>query len=297
MKQQSRLLLLLLGLSALAQADIAATTQDIRAFVLPENTLTLRASYLRTNNAIDILNLNEKAETGDIYSGLDDSAGLDLSLGYGVGQFYTLYYNFEARNIHYAGAKVKNRKNELYARVNFYDTPHNSFDDFSMDIGLIHNSADDFNHLSNLSDNSFYLRLLLGSRFNTALLNFYTGFKYSAINTTLQQANHDRDERTLLLGTSFTKEFHDYILDANYAYMRMVGRGSRLSENKSNHILELTLSRIIKKDFIIFMGGEIMLNQFNGLIPYLYNTQTQSAFDKTYAGAKIGFVYNFSLEN
>jgi len=295
MQHNIKPLLLLLSLSSFSQADISATTQDIRAFVLPKDTLTIRGSYLRANDAIDVLNLNDKAEAGNIYSGLDDSSGVDFSLGYGAHQFFSLYYDFEALNVHYAGSNVKNKKNELYARVNFYDTPHYSFDDFSMDLGYIHNSADDFNNLSDLSDDSYYVRLLLGSKFTTALLNFYTGFKYSSINTTLGASNHDRKEKALMLGMSYTQEISNYILDANYEYMRMIGRGSALAENKSNHQINLNLSRALNQNFLIFVGTKIMLNQFNGVIPYLYNTQTQSAFDKTYALARVGFVYNFDL--
>ncbi len=295
MKFNFKPLLLLTSLSTFSYADIAATTQDIRAFVLPEDTLTVRASYNRANDAIDFLNLNDKADVGDIYSGIGDSSGVDFSLGYGAHQFLSLYYNFEALNIHYAGSSVENRRNELFARINFYDTPHYSFDDFSLDVGYIRNSADDFNNLSDLSDDSYYMRLLLGSRFTTALLNFYTGFKYSSISTTQNATNLDRDERALMVGLSYTQEFSNYILDANYEYMRMFDRENALADNKSNHLINLNLSRAISNNFLIFIGTKIMLNQFNGIIPYLYNTQTQSAFDKTYSLMKIGFVYNFDL--
>ncbi len=288
MKQKIPTLLLLL--SSLSLADVAATSQDMRAFVLPKDTLSMRGAYLLSNDTIDILNINNK-------SALGDSSGVNFNLGYGAQQFFSLYYNFEALNIHYAHSKIKNRKNELYARVNFYDSPHYSFDDFSMDVGYIHNSADDFNHLSNLSDNSYYLRLLLGSKFTTALLNFYTGVKYTAINTTHDASNQDRHEKTLMLGTSYTQEFSHYILDAQYEYLHMFGRGSALDETKSNHQINLNLSRTINKDFLIYIGTKVMFKQFNGTIPYLYNAQTQSDFDKTYILTNLGFVYNFTLSD
>jgi len=295
MKFSVNSLLLLASLTTLSYADIAATTQDVRAFVLPEDTISIRASYLRANDSVDFLNLNDKADAGDIYSGLGNSSGMDFALSYGAHQFLSLYYNFEALNIHYAGGSVENRRNELFARINFYDTPHYSFDALSLDLGYIRNSADDFNNLSDLSDNSYYMRLLLGSKFTSSLLNFYGGFKYSSITTTLNATNIDRDERALMVGISYTQEMSNYILDANYEYMRMVGRDSGLSDNKSNHVINLNLSRAFSEDFLIFIGTKIMLNQFNGIVPYLYNTQTQSAFDKTYSLVKVGFVYNFDV--
>ena len=296
MKFNFKPLLILTSLATVSFADIAATTQDIRAFVLPEDTVTVQGSYLRTSDAVDFLNLNGKAVAGDIYSGLDDSSGMDISLGYGLHQFVSLYYNFEALNINYAGSSIENRKNELFARVNFYDTPHYTFDAFSLDIGYIQNSADDFNNLSDLSDNSYYMRLLIGSKFTSSLLNFYTGAKYSSITTTLNATNIDRDERTLMAGISYTQEmFSNYILDANYEYMRMVGRDGGLGDNKSNHTVNIHLSRAFSEDFLLYIGTKIMLNQFNGAIPYLYNTQTQSSFDKKYSLIKAGFVYNFDM--
>jgi hypothetical protein len=296
MKKEITTLIAYMSLSSTLHAyDVAATTEDVRAFVLPTDTMTLNISYNRANNALDPLNINDSAESEAPYSALGDSSGIAISLGYGLHQFFSLYYNFEALNIHYAGGNVENRQHDLYTRINFYDSPHYSFDDFSMDIGYIYNKAGDFNNMQDLSDNSFYVRLLLGSKFSSALLNFYTGFKYSSINGYLNATDVSRNEKALILGSSYTVEFSRYILDAKYEYMRLFDRESILTENKSNHIFDINLAYPYHDNLLLYIGSKIMLNQFNGLIPYLYNRQTQAAFDKTYSLLKVGFVYNFDL--
>ncbi len=288
--------ILLLSLTTFLFAkDIASTTDNIRAFVLPKDAITVHGNFTQANSGLDVLNLNEKPASSDIYSAIGNSAGLDLGIAYGLHKHISLYYDFEALNINYAGEKLKNRKNELFARINFYDNPRNSFDDFSMDIGYIHNSSKELNpQLSDLSDNAYYFRLLLGSRFNASLLNLYTGFKYTSIDTTLFKKDISRNEKALTLGISHTMEFSKYVIDSKYEYIRLFDRDGGLSENKSNQIFNINLARIINENLLVFIGTTLMTNQYNGIIPYLYNTQTQSAFDKKYNYLKLGFVYNFN---
>ncbi len=283
-------------LASTSVADVAPTTQEVRAFVVPKETLSIRASLNGVNDSLDILEINDAADANDIYSAIGDSQGIDLGLTYGIHEHIDIHYNLENIDIDYAGSSINNIKNELYARVNFYDVPHYSFDDFSMDVGYIHNASDDLNAImKDLSDDSLYLRLLLGSKFSSSLLTWYTGAKYTNINTSLYGTDSNRDEKTLLLGVSHTLEFSRFILDSNYEYLHIFGRAGNLTENKSNHIFTINLSRAISNQTLLFLGTKIMLHQFNGMIPYLYNTKTQSAFDKKYSYFKIGFVYNFDF--
>ena len=294
MTKNIHILYLLIMISTLIHAGkIAPTTQDIRAFPLAEDTLTLQASYDRVNGGIDILSLNKTPSTP--YSALGSSLGLDFSLGYGAKEYLTLYYKIKAQNIrygqnaHYKQDTLKNRQQELYARINFYDSPQYSFDDLSLDVGYIHNSADDFATLKDLTDNSYYLRLLWGSKLKSSLFNFYTGVKY----TSKKKSN----EKAFSLGATHTVEFSHYILDTRYEYIRIIARKEGLGKNKSNHLLDMNLARSINDSWLIFIGTSLMTNQFNGLIPSLYNAQTEASFDKTYHYLKLGFVYNFSAKN
>ena len=302
MKRDLFKLFLVLGLvstlSARSMRDIASTTEDRRAFVLQEDAISIRGAYHASNGALDIFNLNGNLDAGNIYSALDNGTGIDFSVAYGLHRHISLYYNFQAFNIDYAGEKLKNRQNDIYARINFYDDPQSSFDDFSLDLGYVRNAASDLNpQMSDLSDNSFYMRLLLGSRFESALLNLYAGFKYSSIDTTLFNQDASRNEKSINVGITHTVEFSNFILDSGYEYIRLFSRESNIAQNKSNHIIKLRLSRAINDKLLVYLGDTIMLNQFNGIIPYFYNTQTQSAFDKTYTYLSLGFVYNFGTSS
>jgi len=295
-------LFLILGLvstlSARSMRDIASTAEDKRAFVLQEDAISIRGAYHASNGSLDLFNLNGNTEAGNIYSAINNATGLDFSVSYGLHRHISLYYNFQAFNINYAGEKLKNRQNDIYTRINFYDDPQSSFDDFSLDLGYIRNASTDLNpQIANLSDNSFYMRLLLGSRFQNALLNFYMGFKYSSIDTTLFSQDASRDEKAINIGITHTVEFSNFILDTGYEYLKLFSRESNVAENKSNQIITLKLSRAINDKLLIYIGESIMLNQFNGIIPYLYNAQTQSAFDKTYNYLSLGFVYNFGTSS
>jgi hypothetical protein len=285
-------------LSVASARDIASTTEDIRAFVLQKDTATIRGAYHASNGAVDVLNLNSQPDAGDRYSALDNATGVDFSIAYGIHKHISLYYNFQAFNIDYVGEKLKNRQHDIYTRINFYDDPQNHFDDFSIDLGYLHNASTDLNsEMTDLSDNSFYIRLLVGSRFQTALLNFYAGFKYSSIDSTLLNQDASRDEKSVNLGFTHTIEFSNTILDTGYEYIRLFNRESDISENKSNHIIKMKLSHPIDDALLIYIGSTVMLNQFNGLIPYLYNNKTQSSFDKTYNYVSVGFVYNFKTSS
>ena len=169
-----------------------------------------------------------------------------------------------------------------------------------------------FVRIGDMKDNSFYLRLLTGFSYETNIVDFYTGLKYTSINTTVsiephdkepmrtqlqnagyEDVNLDRNEKTWFLGFNYTVEFASFIFDFNYEYLTIWGRDDTVQETDDNHIINSALSYIVNKDLLFFVGGKLMLHQFNGVIPYLYNKYTKNKYDKKYGYAKIGFVYNF----
>jgi len=290
----------LLSLSTLLSAsDIASSTNDVRAFTLPKNEISIKASYQHGDKNSDIFSLNNTVATQNPFSTIQSNKGAEFSLSYGLHRHISLYYQFELNNIQYAQDKLKNNKNELFARINFYDVPHYTFDDLSLDIGYIRNDADNINaSLTNLNDDSFYLRLLLGSKLNTSLLNFYAGIKYSEIQTDSFNQALDRNEKALTLGFSHTMEFSKYILDTHYEYLHILDRDKGFKKSLDNHIFNLNVSRIITKNMLVFIGTKIMLNQYNGIIPYMFNAKTDVTFDnKTYSNLRVGLVYNFNTSH
>ncbi len=169
-----------------------------------------------------------------------------------------------------------------------------------------------FIKIGDMEDNSFYLRLLTGFDYRTNIFGFYTGLKYTSINTTVSLEPHDaepmhtqlsnagyhdvdlnRNEKTAFFGLNYTVEFSNLLLDLNYEYLTIWGRDESIKKTDDNHIFNSSLSYIINKNLLVFIGGKLMLHQFNGVIPYLYNKYTKNKYTKKYGYAKVGFVYNF----
>jgi len=169
-----------------------------------------------------------------------------------------------------------------------------------------------FVRIGNLEDNSFYMRLLTGFHYETNIIGLYTGLKYTKINTLVTIEPHeekgmiedmqklgytpvnlDRSEKSWSFGFTYTVEFSRLIFDFNYEYLTIWGRGDDIKKTDDNHIIKSALSYIVNEDFLVFLGGKMMIHQFNGVIPYLYNKYTKNKYTKKYGYAQVGFVYNF----
>lgn len=362
-KKKSLVLLTTIALqTTLFATEHAVTTSDIRSFPLAKGDLGIRASYNRINDEIDIFDIKQKElGTTEQFGTIGDAIGLDLSLAYGAGEFYSLYYNYERLDLHYIDSVLHNNKNELYAKVNIYQNPTSFFETLSADIGFVRNSSSDLDikdktqlnkmiqkvnpvpglsiegsqikykdssitffdkktnkpvspyvKIGELADNSLYLRLLTGMHYRTNIFDLYAGLKYTSIDTkiTIEPSDNDtmqnilrnkgyepvdlgRNEKTFFLGFNYTVEFNSFIFDANYEYLTIWGRDSAIKKTQDNHILNSALSYIVNQNLLVFIGGKLMLHQFNGVIPYLYNKYTKNKYDKKYGYAKVGFVYNF----
>ncbi len=162
--------------------------------------------------------------------------------------------------------------------------------------------------IGDLSDNSLYFRFLTGMRWSNTIVDFYTGIKYVDIHglITLEpstkilqdkisefgKSDISRSEKQALFGISYKTEIGKFLLEANYEYDRIFSRNIT-NENNHNQIVNAAISTIVTNNLLIFVGGKLMLNQFNGVIPYLYNEYTASKYDKKYGYMKVGFVYNF----
>ncbi len=348
----------------ISASGISLTTTDIRSSIMTKDHLGIRFSYNRINDTIDIFDIKQK-ELGSTtnFGSIGDSSGLDLSLAYGVNEFISMYYNFEYMGLHYIDSMLKNKKNELYAKVAIYHNPMSFFENLSADIGYVRNSASDldiksstqlnsmiqkvnpidgltidgpvmsykgyvlsvrdtvtnepispFIRIGDMSDNSFYIRLLTGFSYETNIFDIYAGLKYTSINTTvsiqpkenattlqniLKNAGYDdvvldRNEKSAFFGFNYTVEFNSFILDTNYEYLTIWGRDDEIKKTDNNHIINAALSYIVNSELLIYIGGKLMINQFNGVIPYLYNKYTKNKYDKKYGYAKVGFVYNFN---
>lgn len=363
MRQSIKIVMfLLLNFSTLNAINYNKTTGNICLCPLPANTLQTKISYNRINDTIDVLNIKEQ-ELGSNpnYGSIGDASGLDISLGYGINDFSALYYDYEYLSVHYADARLRNKKHDIFTKINLYHNKNNLFQTFSVDLGYVRNYANDINiknistlnsmvqkmrpgtkiqfdgqgiiygnsalyifdqngivvpsiKIADMSDSSFYARVLSGLEFENSVLDFYAGVKKTSIKSyvTLEPSdapiisaalqefgNLDlkRDEKTIFGGFNYALSYKSFIFEGGYEYLKIFGRSFKLNATDDNHIFNGAITKIVTDDFKVFIGGKAMLNQFNGVIPYLYNEYTKHRYDKKYGYAKVGFIYNFNLNS
>jgi len=66
--------------------------------------------------------------------------------------------------------------------------------------------------------------------------------------------------------------------------------------DNSNHVLNLTISKVMSRQFLIFVGAKYYTHQYNGVIPYLYNDKSKNSFSQKFGFATLGLVYNFDFD-
>ena len=164
--------------------------------------------------------------------------------------------------------------------------------------------------IADLQSDSYYARLLLGKEITQNLfLDFYIGYKLVDIKTEIQFfpndvtiinnlmsnfeiPNMDRKESVMSLGFSSSLNIYSFIAEINYEYNKIF-RDADVSNIDINHKIDASISRKIDDNFLVYLGGTLMLNQFNTDLPYLYTQYTKTQFDKKYGYVQIGLVYQF----
>ncbi len=299
------IILLVLSASFVKALDVQATSQNIRSYSLPFQKASIRASYNVISKNFDIFGIRDDSVGSALKHGnIGDLNGLDLTFGYGLYEHISLIYNFEYQKLDYAGESLKNKKHDLFTKLMIYHNPSAFIDTFSTDLGFIYNSASDLkisgsnlgiSKMSDMSDNSFYIRLLAGSKIRASILDFYLGLKYTKIDTKLDLISHNRNETVLNMGFQYTLELGSFLFEGGYEYIKRFNTSVQNIEN-SNNVFNLTLSHALSQEVLVFTGLKYYTNQYNGIIPYLYNEKTENVFDAKFGYANIGFVYSFNLE-
>lgn len=163
--------------------------------------------------------------------------------------------------------------------------------------------------IENLASKSYYTRVLFGKKISDySFLDIYFGYLTSDIKTKIvfkpndikalnsfissYTKNLDRDEQSANVGFVYIGQFDKNIFEFNYEYTKIF-RDSSVSGIDYSHSIESTISRVIDKNLLFYLGGKLMMQQFNSEIPYLYNKYTASQFDKKYGYAQIGILYSF----
>jgi hypothetical protein len=338
--------------SLLYSAGINYAVSNKHSFVLPKNTLEIKADYQKVNDTIDVLNLKE-----DQFKSLGSIGNMDgysLELRYGLSSKDSIFISAQRWNIDYGDSILKNDRYNIFNRYLLLHKPYGFLNNISFDIGFSQNSSSDIVisndnslnallrkikpntniklkdgdivsgdttitlkdkngnkiypsvSLNDLKSNSYYGRLLFGKTFSaSSILDFYVGFKYTKITTkvsiqpstltkyyNIPTPDLNRDEENINVGLSYLFQAGRFIYEFNYEYNKMF-RDSDVSYIDYNHIVDASIAMNITKNSLIYIGGRLMMEQFNTDIPYLYNKYTKTQFDHKYGFAKIGFIYRF----
>jgi len=259
-----KLISILFLLLSLGQAtEVSQTSQNIRSYPLLAEKLGVKASYSIINSGLDIFSIRSTNNgIATQHGSLGNMNKLNLSLGYGYNDHISFLYDFEYQDLDYAGENLKNKKNELFVKLNIYHNPSAFIDTFSTDFGYIYNSANDLSitgsslgisKMDDMSDSSFYMRLLAGSKIMSSVLDFYLGLKFTAVDAKLDGIDHDRNEVAVNAGFQYTIELGSFLIETGYEYIRLFSRDIDHGEN-SNHVLNLALSKVLSSDLLMFMG-------------------------------------------
>lgn len=351
-------LLFLLPVYIFGIDNINGTILDVHSFTVPKNKVTLKGSFYKINDTLDIFNVKEhEIDSLSKFGALGDMKGYEAAIGYGLTDRISIHYKHEYLDIDYGGgSSIKNKRDDLFLRVNLYYHPYSFINAWSVDFGYVKNSSnpleiknDDmlnamirkiapdtplsikngvitygdfsgsiyengkkvypFVKVGDLKDSSFYTRVIAGIKFDKSLLDLFIGYKKSDINSkiSIEPSNNtlitnaikklnisipdlSRDEKSYFAGFTYALEYKKFLFEAGYRYVYLDRKD--IDYENCNHIIDMSISKILTKNLLIYIGGKIMINQFNGEIPYLYNRYTQTQYDKKYGYAKFGFVYN-----
>ena len=169
-----------------------------------------------------------------------------------------------------------------------------------------------FIKISNMSDSSVYTRYTLNKEFNNNKIDIHSGVKLTKIKTTISLEPKDnnllqdaieslkipslyRSEIALFGGIKHSFKYKTILFENSYEYIRVFQREDDVSYNNKNHFLNTKISKKLTDNFTVFLKAKAMLNQFNSIIPYLYNRYTKTKYDKKYGYATIGFILNFDI--
>jgi len=163
----------------------------------------------------------------------------------------------------------------------------------------------------NTDDESFYSRVIGSLKKEKWLFDTYLGYREIKIqnqtdSSLLDEADpklkkelskinfsQNRTDGMLFGGIGVAYKIDDKFDTAfNYQYNKML-RIDCLEETEMNHIFNVDLSYKIEKDWSIFIKTQLMLNQFNGEIPYLYSNYTKTTFDHKYGFVRLGVNHAF----
>jgi len=135
-------ILIILSLSIFART-INYGVFNNQAYIMAKGQISLKGSYLRINDDIDIFNMKD-SELGSLSkygSTIGNMSGYEAEIDYGILKRDSIFLNFQEWNIDYGGSKLTNRRLEFTNRYNLTYSKYAFVNALSFDIGFRRNWA------------------------------------------------------------------------------------------------------------------------------------------------------------
>jgi len=288
------------------------------ALTLPKGRLEIDLDYLVIRYADDLFDAEEENVAGPLGPG--DLDGLRLTANYGLFRRMTLMSSLQYRDIEYGAGSLEVKTLDFGLKQNLVDKRDLRLPKVALDLGLGFNWADDQvidaadvqDSLSfqDASDWTASARITTGWVWGSLFPNFFAEYGYTRIEGTMAgptvlpdapdlpvslTSTVDRSEMYAKGGLSLLIKFpYRALLHFEYHFLRLF-RDKELEYLKYNHVFKVDFNYYFTRKLVGHIGGIYFRRQLNGEIPFLYNSFTQTSFDRDYGYMSVGLTYLFEF--
>lgn len=270
------------------------------SLTLPKKRVEISLDYARIDNSL----FSDKARPANAHylnSGPEETNGGRVLLNYGLFDRTTLQTGFFYRSLDYEAEDMDVASFDISVKQNLSDRMFGWFPFVTLDAGLRTDYTDDLAYHDKIDDKTLFLRLTGGEIFGNLFPNAYLEYGFTDIDAT---ANGDADPSGLSLGLDRTESYleaglcvlwkfpYSAIARMEYSYLRML-RGDGLGGPASNHIFRADLNYFVTRRFILNAGGVYYHRELNGVVPFLFNNNTEGGFNRKAFEIFVGFTLLF----
>ena len=295
-KELLKTLSFIFALSLNAEMNINSTVNDIYSLTLPKEQLSFKASYFNVSESLDPFN-TVKHPSGN-YIIIGESSGGGFEINYGITDYISLYYDFNYLDIDIGDSNLKNRGNDIFARVNLYQNKNYFIDSISFDIGYRINRGSDVEIKSDLMLNALIKNIFPNSHFY-----IYDGvIKYENFSGSIYDKEGNKiypyikienlQDRTSYFRLIFGKKFINSMFSFYIGYKNINIDTDFNVYPKNNPIIQGALKKIgadrikFSKDENTFFSGISYLYKYNDYIFELNYEYSNIDRDVEYPGSK-----------
>ncbi len=270
------------------------------ALTLPKKRVEISLDYARIDDAF----FSDRARPADAHylnTGPEETNGARVLLNYGLFDRTTLQTGFFYRDLDFGPDDMAVASFDISVKQTLSDRMFGWFPFIAMDAGLRTNYTDDLAYHDKIDDKTLFIRLTGGEIFGNLFPNAYLEYGFTDIDATAGGGGGpaglslglDRTESYLEAGLCFLWKFpYDALIRAEYSYLRML-RDDGLGGPTANHIARVDFNYFVTRRFILNTGGVYYHRELNGVIPFLFNENTESGFDRKAFEVYLGFTLLF----